>query len=42
MFSNGFISSLGVPDMNADGNVDSTDLFFFEEMMNDGSEEDDE
>lgn len=34
-----FIKSLGTPDMNADENIDETDLFLFEEIMDDEIEE---
>ena len=30
---NGFISSLGIPDMNNDGDIDYTDFFIVEEML---------
>lgn len=35
MNDNGFIKSLGIPDMNSDGNIDYTDLFLFEEIIDD-------
>ena len=38
MANNGFLESLGIPDMNCDGNVDYTDLFFVEEILNEDDE----
>ena len=38
MGDHGFIKSLGIPDMNSDGDIDYTDLFFVEEMLNEDYE----
>ena len=38
MSDNGFIKSLGIPDMDSDGDIDYTDLFLFEEVINDDDE----
>lgn len=35
MFGNGLFESLGIPDLNCDGEVNSTDVFIYEQILDD-------